>query len=222
MDYLTVKAATVATDLGQFTAIAAVFNNVDRHGDRIVKGAFADTIDAWHRTGRKVPLHWNHSANPDDIVGSVDPGSMIETDRGLVVEGQLDLDNSDRAREAWRAMKTGSMGLSFGYVVQQKRSASGGVTELLALDLFEISIVPAPANADTRVISMKNAETDDDYDTLLTQARNEFSRLLTADLEQTDEPEPTPTMDELRKELVDLGIETKSSRPAVQVSTFEC
>jgi HK97 family phage prohead protease len=82
-----------------------VFGNVDRDGDRIVKGAFAKTIDAWQDTGRTVPLHWNHSADPDDVIGYVDPRSMVETDRGLVV-GQLDLENSERARQAWRAMKT--------------------------------------------------------------------------------------------------------------------
>jgi HK97 family phage prohead protease len=95
-----------------------VFGNVDRDGDRIVKGAFAATIDAWQRTGRTLPLHWNHSSAPEDIVGHIDPASMHETDEGLVVKGQLDIDNSDRARQAWRAMKTNSLGLSFGYLTQ--------------------------------------------------------------------------------------------------------
>jgi HK97 family phage prohead protease len=160
-----------------------------------------------------------HRGRDDSLVD--DPGSMIETDRGLVVEGQLDLDNSDRARQAWRAMKTGSMGLSFGYVVQQKRTAAGGVTELVAIDLFEISIVPAPANADTRVLSMESAyDTYDDYEALRAQARQEMYELLTADPEQTEEPEPTPpSMDDLRKEFDGLGIKSQAD---VQVSTFEC
>jgi hypothetical protein len=64
MEHLTVKAVATATDLGWFTAIAAVFGNVDRDGDRIIKGAFAASIDAWQRIGRTVPLHWNHSAGP--------------------------------------------------------------------------------------------------------------------------------------------------------------
>jgi HK97 family phage prohead protease len=217
--YLMTKAATVATELGQFTAIAAVFGNVDRHGDRIVKGAFANTIDAWHRTGRKVPLHWNHSADPDDIVGSIDPGSMIETGQGLVVEGQLDLDNSDRARQAWRAMKTGSMGLSFGYSVGLKRAAADGATELLELDLFEISLAPAPANASTRVLLMKSAE-EDEEDDVRAQARREFYLLLTADPEPEEQPEPTPPdADTLRKEFDAVGFK---SRPDVQIATFEC
>src|SRR5512144_2142690 len=36
------KATTTATDQGMFTALAAAFGNVDRVGDRIIKGAFAE------------------------------------------------------------------------------------------------------------------------------------------------------------------------------------
>jgi HK97 family phage prohead protease len=158
MEHLTVKAVATATDLGWFTAIAAVFGNVDRDSDRIVKGAFAQSIEAWQSTGRNMPLHWNHSADPDDIVGHVDPRSMVETDRGLVVEGQLDLEGSERARRAWRAMKTGSIGLSFGYLTQTQRKAADGANELLVIDLFEVSLTPAPANADTRVLGMKSVD----------------------------------------------------------------
>jgi hypothetical protein len=85
---------------------------------------------------------------------------MRETDAGLRVAGELDITNSETAREAWRAMKTGSMSLSFGYVTTKSRKR-GDVNELLELDLFEISIVAHPANADTRIIEMKNADGDD-------------------------------------------------------------
>jgi hypothetical protein len=41
MEHLIVKAVATATDRGWFTPLAAVFGNVDRDGNRIVKGAFA-------------------------------------------------------------------------------------------------------------------------------------------------------------------------------------
>ena len=47
-------------------------------------------------------------------------------------------------------------GLSFGYVTLKTRKR-GGISDLLELDLFEVSIVPHPANPDTRVLSMKAA-----------------------------------------------------------------
>jgi HK97 family phage prohead protease len=176
MEHVTVKAVTTATDRGWFTALAAVFGNVDRDGDRIVKGAFAQSIEAWQSTGRTVPLHWNHSADPDDIIGHVDPRAMVETDRGLVVEGQLDLDGSERARQAWRAMKTGSIGLSFGYLTQRQGKAPDGANELLAIDLFEISLTPGPSNPSTAVLSMKSA--DPDLDRVRIKARDDMLAVL--------------------------------------------
>jgi len=118
------KAATVrATDQGQFTAIVAAYTT-DRGGDRILPGAFTRTIEQWQTSGKQLPLHWNHQGEPEDIIGSVDPFSMKEIpDQGLQISGQVDLENSDKAREAWRAMKTGSMSLSFGYLIPDGKSS---------------------------------------------------------------------------------------------------
>jgi hypothetical protein len=77
-------------------------------------------------------------------------------DQGLYVEGQRDLEDSEVAREAWRSMKNDAVSLSFGYVTLKTRKR-GGINDLLELDLFEVSIVPHPANPDTRVLSMKTA-----------------------------------------------------------------
>lgn len=53
-------------------------------------------------------------------------------------------------------MKNDAVSLSFGYVTLKTRKR-GGINDLLELDLFEVSIVPHPANPDTRVLSMKAA-----------------------------------------------------------------
>lgn len=155
MKHLTLEAKAVATDLGEFTAIAAAYS-IDRVGDRIVPGAFTDTIKRWQDSGKQIPLHWDHSGDPADIIGTIDPASVVETASGLQVSGKLDIENSDVAKEAWRVMKSGSMGLSFGYLVLDERQAKDGVNDLLSLDLFEFSIAPGPANFDTRVLAMKS------------------------------------------------------------------
>jgi HK97 family phage prohead protease len=196
----------------------------ERKGRPIVKGAFADTIAAWQHTGRTVPLHWSHSPEPDDIIGSVDPRSMRETDEGLVVKGELDLDNSERARQAWRAMKTGSMALSFGYLTQRERQAADGANELLTLDLFEISLTPGPSNPATRVLDMKSVQPQvpSDYELRLraeqlgikagglnrvrTEARDSMLRVLTGSTDDTRQSK---------------SIERKSTDP-IQVQVFEC
>lgn len=154
MQHLTIKAAATTTSKGVFSAIAAAYS-VDRMGERIIPGAFEKTILAWQTSGKQVPLHWDHSGSAEDIIGYIDPASMKETDEGLYVEGKLDIKTSDVAREAWRSMKNNAVALSFGYL-PKTRKGKDGVTELVEVDLFEVSIVPGPANPDTRILSLKS------------------------------------------------------------------
>lgn len=159
MLHKTLEAKATTTDLGEFTAIAAAYS-VDRQHERIIKGAFAATIEAWQESGKRIPLHWDHSAAAEDIVGTVDPASMKETDEGLEVKGKLDLDESPVAKDAWRLMKKNAVALSFGFLVREDAKAKDGIRELKDIDLFEITITPAPANPDTRFIDMKNVEAE--------------------------------------------------------------
>jgi HK97 family phage prohead protease len=105
MEHLTVKAVATATDLGEFTAIAATYD-IDRVKEQIAPGAFERTIARWQASGKNLPVHWNHSRAAADIIGAIDPATMREVpDQGLYVEGKLDLQHSEVAREAWRSMK---------------------------------------------------------------------------------------------------------------------
>ena len=154
MERKTVEATAEVTDLGIFSAIAAAYS-VDRGGDRIMFGAFGKTIERWQASARPLPLHWDHSGNPADIIGVVDPGTMREVeDEGLYVEGKLDLEESAVAREAWRLMKSGSVAMSFGYLATEEKSHGDG-RDLYELDVFEMTVTPAPLNADTKILSTK-------------------------------------------------------------------
>jgi uncharacterized protein len=151
----TTPAVLAPTDRGEFIAIAAAYT-VDRANERIVPGAFQATIVRWRGSGKMIPLQWNHSGAAEDVIGVVVPAEMRETEFGLQVVGRLDLDGSSVAREAWRLMKKDAVSLSFGYLVVEAGQGVDGVRELKALDLFEISLVTAPANPDTRIVSMKS------------------------------------------------------------------
>jgi HK97 family phage prohead protease len=212
------KAATaVTTDLGQFTALAAAWT-VDRQGERIARGAFSDTIQRWSSSGKAVPIHWNHKGEASNVIGSVDPASMKETEQGLYVEGQLDIEDSDTAREVWRSVKRGRVSLSFGFLVKAAHD-EGDVHVLDEIDLFEVSIVAAPANEDTRIISTKAIHGQHDrprgaiaahfYDLMM--APLDTKR---ADSEQTN---GVPTTDELLARAKALGIDP---RP-IEIKTYE-
>jgi uncharacterized protein len=157
MQHIQAKAtATPTTDRGEFEAIVATWDR-DRVGDTILPGAFKRSLEEWQTmaaiTGRKMPLHFNHVA--DEIIGEVDPISMIETVAGLQVAGKIDLD-TERGREVWRQLKANRVGFSFGYMARKTRDQPDGRGQVLAdLDIFEITITPAPANNATRVLSTK-------------------------------------------------------------------
>lgn len=89
MQYLEAKTRTTPIDQeqGLFKALVATWDK-DREGDRIVRGAFGNSIDEWVDVGRAVPLHWNHQH--DEVIGEVDPRSMTELSEGLEVSGRLD------------------------------------------------------------------------------------------------------------------------------------
>ena len=175
--------ATVDTDRGEFTAIAAAYS-VDRQGEAIRPGAFAATIEAWKASGKDIPLHWDHKASAESIIGSVDPATMRETDEGLYVEGQLDLEDSELAREAWRSLKRNRIGLSFGFLTTDSGDREDGVRELRVIDLFEITLTGTPANSDTRVLSAKSVDSKPDYLAGLSLAElKAYGDALTKDIE---------------------------------------
>jgi Escherichia/Staphylococcus phage prohead protease len=217
MLHKTVATTPRTTDQGEFTAIAATYQT-DREGERILPGAFASTIANWQASGKRLPLHWNHGSAAADVIGYVDPASMRETDEGLLVRGQLDLEDSAVAREAWRSMKNDAIGLSFGYLVTAERTAGDGTRELVALDLFEISLTPSPVNAETRIVSMKSLSEVDPA--LKAYHRDVMLKVLRYDgaeeLANLSHGELKAYSDEL---VNDLGVDL---RPPPRIVSFDC
>ena len=224
MQRMTIKTAATTTDLGRFTAIAAAWT-IDREGDQIVKGAFAATIKRWQESAKRLPVHWNHSGAASDVIGWIDPAGMRETDEGLLVKGQLDLQDSETAREAWRSMKNNAVSLSFGYMISKSRDREDGIRELLGVDLFEISIVPHPANEDTRFLELKGARETTGVRDLDTVLDDEF-RALKATWDRIDRQrdEEVRKERELERWIEEIDAETareaKRNRP-IQIKRFE-
>jgi HK97 family phage prohead protease len=205
----TVKATARRTDLGEFTAIAAAWTE-DRDGDQIVRGAFAKSIEAWQDRNRPIPLHWAHRGDAENVIGSVDPHSVREIAEGLYAKGKLDLEGSELAREAWRLVKARTVALSFGYLATDKFMRSDGIQELRELDLYEISLTPAPANPDTRILSFKSTDPPDsepepgrqalspEWQGMRDRARDEMYALLSAPL--SSDPEMVLEREEKRQQ----------------------
>lgn len=144
-------------DAGQFTALASVFGNVDLVGDRVMPGAFKRTLARWRKSGDPIPVIHSHDwDDPFSVIGSIDAGDAKETKDGLVVKGQLDLDNP-KASQVYRLMKARLLkSFSFGYTVNEESIAEDGANEIHDLDLVEIGPTLKGANPEAQLQAVKS------------------------------------------------------------------
>ena len=159
MQHLTLKAVTTTTtDQGLFEAVIST-ERVDREHDIVRPEAMVAALQAWTPTDKKIPLHWNHSSAPEDIVGHVKPKSVKAAAGEVVASGWVD-QSTDRGQHVWRLAKSGTLGFSFGYLIPDGGAVkrADGVREIRKLDVFEITATAAPMNPDTRVLATKALE----------------------------------------------------------------
>ena len=135
---------------GRFKAYASTFGNKDKVNDVVVKGAFTKTLE--RNNLKNIFMFWQHKT--DIIIGEWI--SMIEDEKGLLVEGQLFIDNIQQAKEAFFLMKQGLITkLSIGFALI-KKSFDSGTRMLEEIDLKEISPVTFPANEEADIIGVKD------------------------------------------------------------------
>jgi len=135
-----------ADNLGKFSGWLEVFNELDSENDIVIPGAFKKTLTE----RKKFPLLWNHSSEPEHIIG-VFGGD--EGERGLRVEGQINL-NFDDAKNLYEKIKWLHsegipIGLSMGYRAikyEYKDIGNKRVRLLKEVKLYEGSITLFPAN----------------------------------------------------------------------------
>jgi HK97 family phage prohead protease len=136
---------------GTFRGYGSVFNNLDQDYDVVRPGAFKSTLARQTR----IKMLWQHRTS--EIIGSFT--SLQEDDKGLLVEGRINL-GTEKGREAYALLKAGDMdGLSIGYRVKDfEVDKKTGVRFLKDLDLMEISLVTMPANQRALVTDVKSVE----------------------------------------------------------------
>lgn len=137
---------------GIFQAYASTFGNADLIDDVVQKGAFLKSLQS--RPAKDVLMFWQHKS--DVIVGEW--LSMKEDDHGLLVEGQLFIDDIQQAKEAFFLMKKKLIKkLSIGFQLV-KKSFDNGKRFLDEIDLLEVSLVTFPCNEEASILGVKAAE----------------------------------------------------------------
>jgi len=144
-----------ADSSGMIRGYASTFGNIDQGLDVVDKGAFKKSIK---ESKGLFPILADH--NPSKQIGW--NLRAEEDDKGLYVEGKLDLNVQD-AREKYSLAKTAmengaKMGLSIGYMTikAEPDRTQTSVRRLKELKLFEYSIVTFPMNTSAMITAMKS------------------------------------------------------------------
>ena len=129
----------------------------DTYGDIVIKGAFKETLKKRKATGHPFPLCFNHDF--DQIIGAVFEAE--EDDYGLKIRASFL--STPAAQEKRELVKEGIVWqFSFAYSVlgseapTEEEKKQGIYQKLTKLDLYEVSLVPVPANQTAIVTEIKN------------------------------------------------------------------
>lgn len=141
------------TECGGFLGWASVFGVLDRQGDIVAKGAFADTIEQFKQTGFIAIAHdW-------DALPVATIRDAYEDDKGLFIDCEFHSSDEAQAARTYvreRINRKKSVGLSIGYFVKDSLNTPEGHV-LKAIDLAECSIVTLPACPPAGVSRVKGA-----------------------------------------------------------------
>ncbi len=139
------KGALTASDEGEIAGYAWLWNEPDRVGDIIVKGA-AKLANA------ELPILFAH--DPEQPIGLWD--EIKEDDKGLYVRGKLFIQESQRARATYSMIKTGlisGLSIRFSTLASHQRGKNRVITGLV---IKEVSAVKDPSHDSARISTAKN------------------------------------------------------------------
>jgi HK97 family phage prohead protease len=194
------EATEDVADGGEVLAYASTFDRVpDSYGDVVARGAFAKTLADWQASGNPIPLLFGHRTDdPRMNLGAVIEAE--EDERGLKIRARFD-DENEIAQYTRKLVKEGRLTkLSFAYDTLDSAPvvlADGTrANELRELKLYEVSLVPIPANELTEVIEAKDGEHADIVEALAEDASVSDAEDVAEPVAKADEVETKAPADE--------------------------
>ena len=178
-------------DAGEISGYFSTYDRIpDSYGDVIAPGAFAESIQKRKESGHPFPLCWNHDLN--QIIGSADPDNITDTDKGPLMTATFF--DTPLAQEKREIVKSGVVyQFSFAYDVLDWKETTledgRKVNELLKLDLFEVSIVPIPANQNAVMTEIKAGRRNSKKDADAIREAITLLQGVLGELEEAEDPE---------------------------------
>ena len=162
----------------------------DSYGDIIEPGAFTETLAKRKETGHPFPLCWNHDL--DQIIGTVD--TIEDTEKGPLMTASFF--DTPLAQEKREIVKSGCVyQFSFAYSVTGWREpdadekAAGVMNVLTGIDLFEVSIVPIPANQNAVMTEVKAGRRNSQKDADALKEIIRLAKSILGELDDAEEPD---------------------------------
>lgn len=142
-----------ASDKGEFSGYASVFDLEDADGEAIAPGAFAASLAEHEASGTNPALLWQHQVQ--EPIGKW--LELEEDEKGLRAKGKLFIDAIQRAKEAFVLLKEKAVtGLSIGFIPKKwEFDEDTWMVTFTEVNLLEVSIVTLPANSQARVGEVK-------------------------------------------------------------------
>ena len=160
---------------GEFEGYGAIFGAQDSHGDLILPGAFGPSIAKRNAEGRSLPMYVQHGpyVGGDHLPAGVWK-SVEEDGTGLKVAGQIAGMNTERGQLIHSLVQHKALdGLSIEFSVPRGGATYGKAAgeprrTIKMANLFGVSLVADPSNANARVQSIKSSRFDlDELETKL-------------------------------------------------------
>jgi hypothetical protein len=172
MKYKNIPVEFKADEQGSVEAFVSVFGNVDSYGDRVIYGAFKESIEA------KLPkMVWQHDMQrpigktvlaEEIAAGDARLPERLRDNGALYVKGLFNLNTTD-GKDAYEHIKFGSVDeYSFGYEEVETTPLADGTKELNKLNIIEWSPVTVGANPMTMTSNVKAMTLEEKLDVAAT------------------------------------------------------
>ena len=138
---------------------AAIFGNIDKVRDRLVKGCFANSIlERGPQSGAndKILLLWQHDMN--EPIGRITV--LREDDKGLYFEAVIDdIETGDRALKQLESGTLNQFSIGYNYVWEKcDWDDEDACLVVKEVKLYEISVVSIGCNGETEYLGLKSQE----------------------------------------------------------------
>jgi len=150
----TMELRSIGEPEGSFSGYASVFGVVDSYGTIFDRGSFRKTIK--ERKGR-FPLTWFH--DPTEPIGLA---TVEEDDRGLLVNGELDVVGNSTAQRVYAGLRFGYVtDMSHGFRPIRRKEDENRVTHFTEVQLIEVALLTAnyASNPDAMVTAVRESNT---------------------------------------------------------------